>query len=158
MDTYIVFLETLYRVTKKLRTSGAQSFVKHLENPEKSRILVPITSHAPVSTFVIDALHMIQAGMSLEDLTFYMDGYRSRLVSYDKADIHLVNLVFRTLWAIAHNNWDPILCTEFGRATIPSQVGMTRKKWIAHCNNLEVDKTLTNINWDQMLEEIESKK
>ena len=154
MNDYLLFLETLYRAAKKMRIDGPRSIVKHLNSPAKSRILLPVAEKLPVAPFMFDSLQMLAAGLSLEELTFYMDGYRHRLIAHEKADVHLVNLVFRTVWAIAHVGWEPIMCTEFGRATIPAAMSLPRSEWLDHCNSFEVDRTQTVSNWDLMLEEM----
>lgn len=157
MNDYQLFLDTLYRIAKKLRVDGVNSIVKHLNAAERSALLAGIAGKGPAAAFLCDSLNMLVAGLSLEELTFYMDGYRHRLITHDKADIHLVNLVFRTVWALAHSNWSPEMCTEFGRATIPGVHSWTRKEWLAHCEDLEVERTRTNVNWDRMLEEIKQR-
>lgn len=155
MNRYLLLLETLYAVAKKTRIDGLKSLVKHLDDPMRSLFFSAAMAQEPVAAgFMCDALQMIAAGMSLDELTFYMEGHRLRLISADKADTHLVNLVFRTVWAIAHPGWDPVTCTEFGRAAIPAAQSMSRKEWIAYCNSLEVERTQTNINWDALLKEI----
>lgn len=154
-NKYLLILETLYAVAKKTRVDGLKTLVKHLDDPKRSLIFSSAVMQEPaVTAFMCDALHMVAAGMSLDDLTFYMEGHRHRLISSDKADTHLVNLVFRTVWAIAHNSWDPITCTEFGRAAIPAAQSMGRKEWIAYCNSLEIERTQTSINWNELMKEI----
>ncbi|HEX8961629.1 MAG TPA: hypothetical protein VF801_01390 [Rhodocyclaceae bacterium] len=155
MNRYLLLLETLYAVAKKTRVDGLKSLVKHLDDPARSLFFSAAMAQEPAATaFMCDSLQMVAAGMSLDEVTFYMDGYRLRLISADKADSHLVNLVFRTVWAIAHSGWDPIACTEFGRAAVPAAQSMGRKEWIAYCNSLEIERTQTNINWDALLKEI----
>jgi flagellar motor component MotA len=154
MSVYLKFLEALYGITKKMRTEGMLSIAKHLNSPERSPFFSGIVERQPEATFLLDSLHMLIAEVKLDELTFYMDGYRNRLISHDKADVHLVNLVFRTVWAIAHGGWDPVMCTEYGRATIPKEQSMTRKGWVDYCNELEVERTQTNVAWGDMLDEI----
>jgi hypothetical protein len=155
VNRYLLLLETLYAVAKKTRVEGLKSIVKHVDDPARSLFFSAAMAEEPAVTgFLCDALQMVAAGMSLDDVTFYMEGHRHRLISSDKADTHLVNLAFRTVWAIAHSNWDAITCTEFGRATIPAAHSMSRKAWIAYCNSLEIERTQTNINWDALLKEI----
>lgn len=155
MDHYLSFLEVLYLVTKRMRLRGASSIVKHLDAPQNSPILAPIADKLPEAAFMIDSLRMVAAGLSVEELTFYMDGYRHRLITHDKADLHLISLIFRTVWAIAHSSWDPVMCTEFGRATIPAAKSLSRKDWEMRCSGLELEQTKLNVNWGQMLNEIE---
>jgi hypothetical protein len=156
VNKYLLLLETLYAVAKKTRIDGLKSLIKHLDDPQRSLFFSAAMAQEPAATsFMCDALQQVAAGLSLEELTFYMEGHRLRLISSDKADTHLVNLVFRTVWAIAHPGWDPVACTEFGRATIPAAQSISRKEWIAYCNSLEVERTQTNINWDALLKEIE---
>lgn len=155
MNRYLLLLETLYAVAKKTRIEGMKSLVKHLDDPARSLIFSAAMAQEPaVTAFVCDALQMVAAGLAIDDLTFYMEGHRHRLISSDKADTHLVNLAFRTVWAIAHPGWDPAMCTEFGRATIPATQAMSRKDWAAYCKNLELERTQTNLNWDALLKEI----
>jgi flagellar motor component MotA len=155
VNRYLLFLETLYAVAKKTRVEGLKSIVKHTDDPSRSLFFSAAMAEEPtVTSFMCDALQMVAGGVSLDEVTFYMEGHRHRLISSDKADTHLVNLVFRTVWAIAHGNWDAITCTEFGRATIPAAHSMSRKEWIAYCNSLEIERTQTNINWDALLKEI----
>lgn len=154
MNDYLLYLETLYLATKKIRLRGPKSIVRHLEEPSNSPIFGPLAGKGPEADFMIDALMMVAAGLSIDEVTFYMDGYRHRLITQDKADVHLVQLVFRTVWAIAHSDWDPVTCTEFGRSTVPLAKSMKRKDWADHCNDLELERTQANVNWDQMVSEI----
>lgn len=155
MNRYLLLLETLYAVAKKARVEGVKSLLKHLDDPARSLVFSAAMAQEPlVTAFMCDSLHALATGISLDELTFYMEGHRHRLISSDKADAHLVNLVFRSVWALAHQGWDPLTCTEFGRATIPAAQSMSRKEWIAYCNSLEIERTQTNINWDALLKEI----
>ncbi len=154
-NKYLLLLETLYAVAKKIRIDGVKAIVKHVDDPLRSLFFSAAMAQEPAATgFMCDSLHMLATGVTLDELTFYMEGHRHRLISSDKADTHLVNMVFRTVWAIAHNGWDPIACTEFGRAAIPAAQAMGRKEWVGYCNSLEIERTQTNINWDALLKEI----
>jgi hypothetical protein len=155
VNRYLLLLETLYAVAKKTRIEGLKSLSKHLDDPIRSLIFSAAMAEEPVVTsFMCDALAMMSAGLVLDDLTFYMEGHRHRLISSDKADTHLVNVVFRTVWAIGHASWDAATCTEFGRAAIPRAQSMTRKEWVSYCTSIELERTHTNLNWDALLKEI----
>lgn len=158
MNDYLLFLETFYRAAKKIRIDGLNSLVKHLDEPARSPIFSAVAAKPTEAAFMLDALHMLVAGLSLDELAFYMDGHRHRLISHDKADVHLVNMVFRTVWAIAHSSWDPVMCTEFGRATVPASRSLSRQDWAKYCYDLEVERTQTNVDWDKMIEEINRNK
>lgn len=137
-----------------MRTTGSLSIVKHLNAPERSPFFSKIAGQQPEMDFLADALHMVVSDVKLDELVFYMEGYRSRLVTHEKADIHLTNLIFRTIWAIAHSSWDPLRCTEYGRAVIPKVSSVTRAEWIDRCNKLEIDRTQSSAEWGTMLDEI----
>lgn len=159
MNDYLLFLDTFHLVAKKIRVEGLNAILKHLDDPARSPILAGTAARPIEAAFMIDALRMLVAGLSIDELAFYMDGHRHRLISQDKADVHLVNMVFRTVWALAHGGWDPATCTEFGRATIPTAHSLSCNEWVRRCNSREFERTQTNnVNWDQMIEEINRNK